>query len=283
METWEGFTIENICPVIRYGVHRKTGTGWKIDSRTIPDHELVLIEKGNGFVEFEGNKHRADPGTLFYFFPGLPHSLRTDDADPFSFLAVHFSYAFPEMRNENWAFGPMAPKLPLKPVQKIHNPRVLSENMARLIDYQNGFLPGRDLMVRALFQICIYHILRNSTNHLNYSAKAKIDMIADRINENIEQPFTAGGLASYAKVTPDYLSRLFKQYTGHTLMDYIHFCKIERAKAYLLEGNLKIREIAQRLGFSDEFHFSKVFKKVEGTCPSRFKQQGAYHEGSRKS
>lgn len=269
-------TIENIYPSISYAVHRKTEAGWKINSRTIPDHELVLIEKGSGFVEIEGEKHMVGPATLFYFFPGLTHSLRTEDTDPFSFLAVHFSYVFPEKRGENWIFGPTIPKLPLKPVQKIHNPRVLSESMARLVNYQNSFLPGRDLTVRALFQICIYQILINSTDNLNFSAKARIDMIANHINENIERPFTARELASIARVTPDYLSRLFKHYTGYTLMDYVHYCKIERAKAYLFEGNLKVREIAQKLSFSDEFHFSKVFKKVEGICPSQFKQNIYY-------
>jgi YesN/AraC family two-component response regulator len=128
-------------------------------------------------------------------------------------------------------------------------------------------------MVRSLLQNCIYHLFQyNAYRKIDHSAKVKIDCVANYIDINIEKSFTASELAELVKVTPDYISRLFRKYTGHTLINYIHLCKIARAKTYLIENNVAIKEIANTLSFSDEFYFSKVFKKVEGISPSQFRR-----------
>ena len=144
--------------------------------------------------------------------------------------------------------------------------------MSRLIEDFNKHLPGWELISRSLFEACIYYIFHyNHLNNSDYSAKVKIDIVAKYIADNIGKHFSVGELAELVHVTPDYISRIFKRYTGCSLIKYIHKCKIEAAKVYLFEENLKLNEIATKLGFSDEFHFSKVFKKVEGVSPSRFR------------
>ena len=47
-------------------------------------------------------------------------------------------------------------------------------------------------------------------------------------------------------------------------------CKVNEAKHLLDEGNLKIYEVAERLGFESSFYFSKVFKKIEGVSPTDY-------------
>lgn len=51
--------------------------------------------------------------------------------------------------------------------------------------------------------------------------------------------------------------------------------KISRAKSMLLDQDLKVYEVADRLGFESAFYFSKVFKKVAGVSPREFVQQKA--------
>jgi len=66
------------------------------------------------------------------------------------------------------------------------------------------------------------------------------------------------------------MSRTFKEATGYTIIEYFNKLKIDKAKELLIEGNKKIREVAQELGFVDEFYFSRTFKKAEGMNPSEF-------------
>ncbi len=92
------------------------------------------------------------------------------------------------------------------------------------------------------------------------------------ITEHIEERLTLNNVASSFGVSPNYLSQLFKKYSEIGFSEYISQQKIARAKEFMAEGNLKIYEIAERLGFESAFYFSKVFKKVTGLAPRDYVQ-----------
>ena len=61
-----------------------------------------------------------------------------------------------------------------------------------------------------------------------------------------------------------------KETTGYSVIEFFNKIKVDRAKELIIEGDKKIKEVAQVLGFTDEFYFSRIFKKIEGTSPSKF-------------
>ncbi|MEK3837122.1 MULTISPECIES: AraC family transcriptional regulator [unclassified Paenibacillus] len=71
-------------------------------------------------------------------------------------------------------------------------------------------------------------------------------------------------------ITPQYVSRLFKEQTGQGLHDYISQVRTAEAKKLLQEG-VTIEEVSSRVGFSSSSAFIRVFKKYEGITPGRFK------------
>ena len=73
-------------------------------------------------------------------------------------------------------------------------------------------------------------------------------------------------------ITPVYLSKLFKQETGVNFLDFIHKVRIDKAKNYLLDSNIKVYEVSLLVGYSNEKHFSKKFKKYVGKSPSEYRQ-----------
>lgn len=92
------------------------------------------------------------------------------------------------------------------------------------------------------------------------------------IGEHIEEKLTLNDIASVFHISPNYLSLLFKKYNDAGFSEYISQMKIARAKELMAEGNLKIYEIADRLGFESAFYFSKVFKKITGYTPRDYQQ-----------
>lgn len=92
------------------------------------------------------------------------------------------------------------------------------------------------------------------------------------ICEHIEERLTLNDVASVFNISPNYLSLLFKKYSEAGFSEYISQMKIARAKELMAEGNLKIYEIADRLGFESAFYFSKVFKKITGCTPRDYQQ-----------
>lgn len=72
-----------------------------------------------------------------------------------------------------------------------------------------------------------------------------------------------------------YLSDLFSTVEGLTIESYLIRLRIEKAKEWLVYGELTLSEIAWRLGYSSVQHLSNQFKKVTGLTPTHFKQIGA--------
>ena len=91
--------IENFPVSLAYFVRRETWPGWKIEPRTIPNHELVLVLSGRGEARIKGRIHPLGTGSFLYFRPGLLHDMKTDDSDCLVFYAVHFDTdsALPEL------------------------------------------------------------------------------------------------------------------------------------------------------------------------------------------
>lgn len=92
------------------------------------------------------------------------------------------------------------------------------------------------------------------------------------IEEHITEKLSLAEVASVFNISPNYLSLLFKKNSEQGFSDYIAQRKIAYAKTLLNEGQLKVYEIADQLGFESAFYFSKVFKKIEGCSPRDYKQ-----------
>ncbi len=90
------------------------------------------------------------------------------------------------------------------------------------------------------------------------------------IRNNLTKKLTLNDVAAALGVSPNYLSSLFKKYSGCGFVDYVIQVKIHQAKEMMADQSLKIQEIADHLGFDNAFYFSKVFKKVEGCSPREY-------------
>jgi len=80
-------------------------------------------------------------------------------------------------------------------------------------------------------------------------------------------------IADYLKITPNYLSRIFRNQTGVKLSDYLNGVRISKAKE-LLAGNpnAAIKNVAEQVGYYSSRHFTKVFYKIEGITPSEYQR-----------
>lgn len=98
-----------------------------------------------------------------------------------------------------------------------------------------------------------------------------VSELQEYIREHLHEPLPLQELSGYVSLSPSYLCKLFKQVTGETITGYIHNLRIARATEYLADPSLSLSEIAERLGFYDQFHFSKVFKAHTSMSPSKYR------------
>ncbi|QGQ99307.1 AraC family transcriptional regulator [Paenibacillus psychroresistens] len=99
-----------------------------------------------------------------------------------------------------------------------------------------------------------------------------MEEILSYINEHYMVKLTLPMLARRAGISEGHYTVLFKKHTGTTMTNYLHHIRIEKAKTMFLQTDLLAKEIAQKVGFNDYFHFSKIFKKTTGYSPTSFKE-----------
>lgn len=100
-----------------------------------------------------------------------------------------------------------------------------------------------------------------------------IEGIKEFIRKNYNNNLTLEEIAASVYLSPYYVSRIFKEEQNITIMDYVTKVRVEEAKKLLRNPRYQIDEIAERLGYSDASYFSKVFRRLEGMSPSKFRQQ----------
>jgi AraC-like DNA-binding protein len=104
----------------------------------------------------------------------------------------------------------------------------------------------------------------SSADALSQSRIRRIDAF---IRSHIGEPMTLEGLAGVVELSPFYFTRMFKAATGHTPLDYVMEVRVQEAERLLGTTRLALADIAQRVGFRTQAHFSTVFRRRRGCAP----------------
>ncbi|MDR2901084.1 MAG: AraC family transcriptional regulator [Treponema sp.] len=99
----------------------------------------------------------------------------------------------------------------------------------------------------------------------------KMERIIEWIRINFTRHLNIEKIAKIFHYNPDYLSTIFRKYTGVPLMKYICMIRISHAKKLLIDTNYGIKEIAFQCGFDDEKAFMKRFKQIEDITPTTYR------------
>lgn len=96
------------------------------------------------------------------------------------------------------------------------------------------------------------------------------------ILSNMAENITIEKIAREIPMNPTYFSEYFKNQTGETVLDFVTRTRIEKARELLFSTDLKVYNIAEKVGYTDTKYFSKLFKKYFGEVPSKYKEKIKY-------
>ncbi len=99
-----------------------------------------------------------------------------------------------------------------------------------------------------------------------------IDNVLSEIREHYMEDISLTSLSAKYNISMGHLSKLIKEQLSVNFSDYIASLRIQRAKELLRDDSLSIQEISEIVGYNDYFYFTKVFKKVEGISPSKYRK-----------
>ena len=129
-----------------------------------------------------------------------------------------------------------------------------------------------NLLSRARIRLSeLYELPEDERN--NMSGEEYVQLAIRYLNEHYMEDIDISLMASELGFHSAYLTRLFGRYAGVTPLKYLTNLRIQEAKRLLLDTSLPISVVGERVGYPDQFHFSKTFRKATGVNPSAFRKQ----------
>lgn len=125
----------------------------------------------------------------------------------------------------------------------------------------------------------VYSLLKKNIQGLiqewekNYALHPLIQESLTYIKDHFMDNLTLDKMSSIVHVSPTYFSRLFCKEVGSTFIDFLSHYRIQKAKEYLLQTDLRTYEIADKIGYKNTKYFIKVFKRITGLTPGEHRNQ----------
>lgn len=179
-------------------------------------------------------------------------------------------------------YGSTEPRVPLHVQPRLRNyrnrrgqaagaPRPFEEIFLNL---ETGYSPDN----LSYASSCLWHLLASyryivqfrtikRTRHTDF-AQTAIAYMRSHLGERL----TLDDIARSANYSPSHFGQLFLRHTGCTPLHYFNQLKIQRACQLLDFTDARIKEIAEQLGFFDQYHFTKAFVRYMGETPSRYRK-----------
>lgn len=199
------------------------------------------------------------------------------EAGPGGFLSVHFSCTEIVWSQSQWAIREGTKKLMRKTARVLIDYYEVEALFRRLTTYWDKKRPGYAFAARTLLQQLLIAIAENvRRQNQNYSSSLKVETIVTYMQRNLSKHITLKALAERVQLSSTYLTRIFKESTGYSVISYFNQMKIDKAKELLLDGDYKVKEVAHLLGFADEFYFSRLFKRSEGISPIEYYRKNVH-------
>jgi AraC family transcriptional regulator len=100
-------------------------------------------------------------------------------------------------------------------------------------------------------------------------SREKLVRAVEYIQDQLDADLTVSGIAQAVGMSPYHFTRLFKEFTGQTPYQYVVDARVKKAKELLTTGKFTISEVAYHVGFADQSHLTRHFKRAFGLPPKR--------------
>ncbi len=239
-----------------------------------PHTEICHLLSGSCLLSYQGTHYKLDAGDLTFFPPGVVHAetcyqprtssqlawwALTED-DPFLQLTEYHKDTGFRIINRV-----ALPRLSRETSERIENLKLYaSEKKAPpVLDLKENFLT----LSIELFRHLLSHDKPNEID----TRSSIIDLAISYIRSHSNQPIELEDVGQAVLLSPNYLTTLFRTHTGKTLGSFIKEERIKRSVRLLRETGKSVKEIAAELGFTDQFSFSRTFKRLKGVSPHHFR------------
>ncbi|MBQ9764689.1 MAG: AraC family transcriptional regulator [Lachnospiraceae bacterium] len=243
--------------------------------------EITYILSGKGQYYIEGEVYNVQPGDLIMCNPGVKHhNIVTSPTEPTVECFIGFTdFSFYNMPENSIVFNDNSPIL--RPNSELK--QKLSKLCYAMLAENDTNQVGKYFMLKArLIEIMLLLmrelvVPKDGQEGCNFESHYKnyaVNQIISYFDEHCSEKISLDRIAKNMYLSPVYISKIFKEETGESPINYLIKTRLERAKIMLESpAPINIKKIATNVGYDDAYHFSKLFKKYYGVSPLHYRKQ----------
>lgn len=237
-------------------------TGWKTN-RT--GAGLVFPLAGSSRYTLNGTPYILEPGVVLHAGPDIPVSKEVIGGAYWQYALIH--YRIPEAE---------VPEFPL-----FHEHFLIATGIdTRLADLieklrQSYTAPGGMAALRSkvLFVSLIEEMIVSAQRQLHDDNTELMAQAVEYMRQNYADPISIAKISAQFGMERRRFSYLFERYTGLSPICYLTECRIRRSKELLRTCGCPIAQVAECVGYTDSFYFSRLFKKQIGLSPTEYREK----------
>jgi len=234
----------------------------------IEEYIFFYCTEGSGTIEVGPHKYILHENDAFCIPRYAPHCYYAHSDDPWSILWVHFK-------------GTDACYFPLEDCRIVHfttehatnRMQFLFDLLFRVLD--GNYTLGNFIYISQVLSLILAETYDREKKGSAYEQNRHISNIIRYMYRHLGESLTLEQISREFDLSPSYLNAIFQKHTQHAPMSFFINLKTKQACKLLRTTDLYIYEIAQSLGYTDPYYFSRQFKKTVGVSPKEY-QKGEY-------
>lgn len=235
----------------------------------ISEYVFIYCIDGKGWYLIDGKKYEVTKDQYFILPAGMAHEYAADEKEPWSIYWIHFRGSLARF----YAMDSLSPK-DVRPNKesRINNRLGLFEEIFRTLNHSYAIENLRYAMATFQHYLASLRYMQQYREAVgNPESDDAVSMAVHYLEENLERQITLKNICEFVNLSPSRLSTLFRQKIGYSPLNYFILLKIKKACGMLDATDMKINQICSKLGFEDQYYFSRQFSKVMGMSPKAYR------------
>lgn len=241
---------------------------YEVRRKSFPYLAVEFVAEGEGTLILDGRQYRLRPGMVFSYGDKVSHVIRNESQRPM--LKYYVDFVGVEARH-------LLDESPVKlgratQVSAPNEVQGIFENLLRDGSRESRY---HHRLCAALIPLLLFKIGEKaiSAESSHDRALAAYQRVRQYLEQNYLRLKTVDEIARDCRVDAAYICRLFQRFDHITPYQYLMRLKMNHATELLLDSGLLVKEVAERLNFSDPYNFSRAFKNIFGLSPALFVQR----------
>lgn len=231
------------------------------------EYILLYCTEGQGKVNVNNVLFKLKPNRYIIIPPHLPHHYKSSSKNPWSIYWVHFTGTRASIIFDRYSFEDK-PSVKFIAYEEERVKNFLDIMQILKHSFENRSLEFANIKLIHYLSSFIYQPELNPKS----LEKNLVSNTIELMKVNLHKSLTIKDFATNENLSISRFSEVFKEKTGYPPIHYFIKLKIQKSCQYLYFTDLNIKEICSKVGFSDQYYFSRIFKKTMGVPPSKYKE-----------